>query len=109
MEGALSRFVNCKVRIWVLEACLTLANAPERLATSIDLIATRDTRSCVGNDSSAFSEEWLKKIGPKKCERAMQPPSAEPVPVLHPRYSSRGVTNHCRIYSQHFGCASHRI
>lgn len=36
----------------------------------------------------------------------MQPPSAEPVPVLHPRYSSRGVTNHCHIYSQHFGYCS---
>ena len=83
MEGALSGIVSVKVRSGASRDRLTLANAPERLATSIDLIVTADTWSCVENDSSAFPQEG-KKIGPKKGKRTMQPPSAEPAPVCTP-------------------------
>lgn len=83
MEGALSRTVSLKERLGASGQWLTLANAPERLATSIDLIMTGGTWSCAENDSSAFSQEG-EKNWPQKGKRAMQPPSAEPVPVRTP-------------------------
>lgn len=66
MEGTLSTIVSLKVRFWALGTRLTLANAPERLATSIGLIVTGDTWSCVENDSPASSGQWLKKNWPQK-------------------------------------------
>lgn len=83
MEGALSMIVSSKVLLGGSRAWLTLANAPERLATSIDLIVTGETWSCVENDSSAFSQDG-KKIGPRQGERTKSSPSAEPVPVCTP-------------------------
>lgn len=103
MEGALSRTVSLEERLGASRQWLTLANAPERLATSIDLIVTGDTWSCAENDSSAFSQEGGKNW-PQKRQASHAAAECGAGSRPYPRYPSRGVANQYHIYSQHSAC-----